>query len=65
MALGRTYTVSQHKESGLWYAHKAGFDWIPLFGSFCETRRKAQKHAANIMGFPLKEYLKLKELPKQ
>lgn len=65
MAYGRTYTVSQDTESGLWYAHKAGFDWIPLFSSFCKTRRAAQKHAANMMGLFLNEYLKLKELPKK
>lgn len=61
----RKYTVSQDKESGQWYAHKAGFDWIPVLGTFSDTRRQAQQQAASMMGLPLKEYLKLREPPKK
>lgn len=61
----RRYTVSQDKETGLWYAHRTGFDWIPVFGSFSNTRRQAQKHAADMMGLFLKDYLQLKEAPRK
>ena len=61
MAWWRTYTVSQEQESGWWYAHKAGYPWIPVFGTFERTRRAAQKHAANMMGLPIKDYLTLTE----
>ena len=58
----RYYTVSKDEKSGLWYAHKAGFSWIPVFGSFSKSKRAAQKHAANLMAISLKEYLQLKEV---
>ena len=58
----RIYTVSKDEKTGLWYAHKAGFSRIPVFGSFSKSKRAAQKHAANIMGITLKEYLQLKEV---
>lgn len=61
MAMWRTYTVSQDKESGAWYAHKAGFSHIPVLGTAEKTRRAAQKHAANMMGLPIKDYMTLKE----
>jgi len=57
----RIYTVSKDEKSGLWYAHKAGFSWIPVFGSFSKSKRAAQKHAADCMALQLKEYLQLKE----
>lgn len=56
----RTYTVSKDKRSGLWYAHKVGFPWIPVFGSFNKSKRAAQQIAADCMALQLKEYLKLK-----
>jgi hypothetical protein len=56
----RTYTVSKDEKSGLWYAHKAGFSWIPIFGSFSKNKRAAQRVAADCMALPLKEYLQLK-----
>lgn len=58
----RIYTVSQDEKSGLWYVHKAGFPWIPLFGSFRKTKKAAQRIAADCMALPLKEYLQLKEV---
>lgn len=56
----RTYTVSKAEKSGLWYAHKIGFPWIPVWGSFSKSKRVAQKHAADCMALSLKEYLQLK-----
>lgn len=53
----RTYTVSRDK-NGLYYAHKVGFPWIPIWGSFAKSRRGAQKHAAAAMALTLEEYLK-------
>ena len=58
----RTYTVSKEERSGLWYAHKAGFSRIPVFGSFRKNKRAAQRIAANCMAISLKEYLQLKEV---
>lgn len=56
----RSYTVSKDKFTGLWYAHKVGFSYIPVLGSFSKSKRTAQKFAADCMGIPLKEYLRLK-----
>jgi hypothetical protein len=56
----RTYTVSKDEKSGLWYAHRVGFPWIPVFGSFNKSKRAAQRVAADCMALPLKEYLQLK-----
>jgi hypothetical protein len=54
-ALGIGYTVSQ--KDGLWYAHMCGYSYIPVFGSFSESRQDAMKWAAASMGLPLKEYM--------
>lgn len=40
-----TYTVSQDRNSGLWYCHMKGFPYIPCFGSFCETKTDAMEYA--------------------
>jgi hypothetical protein len=56
----RTYTVSKDEKSGLWYAHKVDFSWIPVLGSFSKSKRVAQRVAADCMALPLKEYLQLK-----
>ena len=56
----KTYTVSQDSNSKLWYAHKVGFPTIPVIGSFSLTKRIAQSYAANAMGLPISEYLKLR-----
>ena len=56
----KTYTVSKDEKLGLWYAHKVGFSWIPVFGSFSKSKRAAQRVAADCMALPLKEYLQLK-----
>jgi hypothetical protein len=51
----RTYTVSQTAE-GVWYAHKAGFSYIPVLGSASKSKAEAQRVAANCMGLTLAEY---------
>lgn len=56
----RTYIVSKDEKSGMWYAHMVGFSYIPVWGSFSKSKRKAQKHAADCMGLSLKEYFKTK-----
>lgn len=53
----RTYVVSKDK-AGYWYAHKAGFSWIPVIGTVSKSKRKAQAGAAACMGLTLEEYLK-------
>ena len=44
------YTVSQDKNSGLWYAHMIGFPYIPVFGSFSERKRTALQYAKMMDG---------------
>lgn len=56
----RTYAVSKDDKTSLWYAHRVGFPWIPVLGSFSKNKKEAQKHAANMMGITLKEYYKTK-----
>ncbi|TZE81990.1 hypothetical protein [Calorimonas adulescens] len=56
----RIYVVSKDKKSGLWYAHMAGFPWIPVWGSCSKSKIEAQKVAANMMCLSLKEYLQLR-----
>lgn len=56
----RIYTVSQDK-NGYWYVHKAGYPYIPCFGTFHKQKKSAQKDAAMWMGIPLKDYMKLPE----
>jgi hypothetical protein len=56
----KTYAVSKDEKSGLWYAHKTGFPWIPVFGSFRKSKKAAQRVAADCMALPLTEYLRLK-----
>lgn len=50
------YTVSKHKESGLWYAHMEGYSYIPVTGSFSEDRAGAVEWAAASMGLSVREY---------
>lgn len=39
------YTASRDAKSGMWYAHMVGYPYIPVFGSFCNTKRGALKIA--------------------
>lgn len=36
------YVVSKDEKSGLWYVHMEGYAYIPVFGSFTPSKRKAQ-----------------------
>lgn len=38
-----SYTVSQDKTSGLWYVHMKGYAYVPVFGTFRETKKEAKK----------------------
>lgn len=53
------YTVSKEK-GGQWYCHQTGFPGIPCAGSFGD-KKHALKFAADSMGLPLKEYMKLRK----
>lgn len=54
------YVVSKDEKSGLWYAHKAGYTWIPCLGSF-GSKQHATQSAADEMGLTLKEYKEYKQ----
>ena len=54
--LGIGYTVSQ--KDGMWYAHKCGYPYIPVFGSFSKSKREALGWAAASMGLTYAEYIK-------
>lgn len=54
-----TYTVSQDKDSNMWYAHRVGFSYIPVFserGTF-GTKRNALQVAADSVGLTYKDYM--------
>lgn len=53
----KSYVVSKD-ENGRWYAHKAGFSYVPVMGSF-GTKKHALQSAADCMHLPYKEYMKL------
>ena len=53
--LGIGYTVSQ--KDGIWYAHMCGYSYIPVSGSFSESKRQALEWAAASMGLRYKEYM--------
>ena len=58
------YTVSQDKDSGLWYAHMVGYPYIPVMserGTFHKTKRGALAVAADSMGLPYKEYMEVRK----
>lgn len=56
--LGIGYTVSQ--KDGVWYAHMTGYPYIPVFGSFSESKQEALKWAASSMGLNLKDYMTIR-----
>lgn len=41
----RRYIVSRDVKSGLWYAHKRGFTYIPVSGSLSERKLEAEEYA--------------------
>ena len=54
----KKYTIS--KDGPLYYAHKIGFSYIPVGGSF-GSKQHATKCAANCMGLTVKDYNSLKQ----
>lgn len=48
------YTVSKDQQSGLWYAHRVGFPYIPVFGSFSKRKSVAMQYACMMEGKPHK-----------
>lgn len=57
----RTYTVSKDEKSGLWYAHQKGYPWIPIFGSFYKTKKRALQVAADWMGLTYEQYMEFRK----
>lgn len=39
----RKYEISQDNRTGLYYAHKAGYPSIPLYGSYRSTYKGVEK----------------------
>ena len=58
------YTVSQDK-NGYWYAHRVGYAYIPYFGSFTRTRRKALEFAASCMCMTYDQYMEHRKKMKE
>lgn len=54
-----TYTVSKEK-GGKWYTHATDTPHLPISGSHGD-KKHALKVAANLMGIPLKEYMKIRK----
>ena len=50
------YTVSQDK-NGYWYAHRVGFSYIPVFGSFSKSKKYALQCCADSMCMTYKEFM--------
>jgi len=50
----RHYTVSKSKNCGLYYAHKKGFEYVPVAGSFSLTRKEAMEYAKMMDNLPNK-----------
>lgn len=58
------YTVSQDKDSRLWYAHKTGFPYVPVMserGTFHKTKKGALQVAADCMCLSYEEYMQLRK----
>lgn len=43
--MDRHYTVSKDTKTGLWYAHRRGFSYVPIAGSFSEKKSEAMEYA--------------------
>lgn len=48
------------RKRGKWYAHAADTPHLPISGSHGD-KKHALKVAANLMGIPLKEYMKIRK----
>ncbi len=38
----KPYMISQDKQSGMWYCHKRGYKYIPVFGSIGKRAQAAK-----------------------
>jgi hypothetical protein len=54
----RRYTVSQ--DGAAWYAHKVGFPYIPVMGSFGD-KTHAERCAADMMGLTMRDWRKTRK----
>lgn len=54
------YTVTKDEKTGLWYAHKKGYPYLPVFGTFERTKKRALKHAADCMGMTFEQYMEFR-----
>lgn len=57
-----SYTVSKCRGENKWYAHAIGYDNVPVMserGTFVD-KKTALHIAADCMGLPYKEYMKLR-----
>lgn len=52
--MNKNYTVSKDLKTGLWFAHKKGFSYIPVAGSFSEKKSDAMEYAKMYNGLPHK-----------
>ena len=50
----KLYTVSKDQKSGLWYAHKKGYPYVPVSGSFSERKSEAMEYAKMYNNLPNK-----------
>lgn len=48
------YIVSKDVKTGMWYAHKKGFAYIPVLGSFSEKKTEANEYAKMYNNLPNK-----------
>lgn len=52
--MDKNYTVSKDLKTGLWFAHKKGFSYIPVAESFSEKKSDAMEYAKMYNGLPHK-----------
>lgn len=46
----KKYVVSKDRKSGLWYAHREDFPYVPISGSFSEKKSESKEYAKMYMG---------------
>lgn len=48
------YIVSKDMKSGMWYAHKKGFPYVPISGSFSDEKSESNEYAKMYNNLPNK-----------
>lgn len=48
------YIVSKDMKSGMWYAHKKGFSYVPISGSFSNKKSESNEYAKMYNNLPNK-----------